>query len=132
MAGMDWEWIAGFAVFLLMIYCLFRLLGGSVKYQLCDAYAFGFPVLDTKWIFCPPLWKLFNSYDFEELLEKEWSKWPGPEDDTPDDGENGPSGGRSGPLAAVSSFAVCLPFYPIRFLTSTPARRCAVFLSYES
>lgn len=31
-AGMDWEWIAGFTVFLLMLYCLFRLLGGSVKY----------------------------------------------------------------------------------------------------
>lgn len=31
-AGMDWEWIGGFAVFLLMLYCLFRLLGGSVKY----------------------------------------------------------------------------------------------------
>lgn len=31
-AGMDWEWIAGFAVFLLILYCLFRLLGGSVKY----------------------------------------------------------------------------------------------------
>ena len=32
-AGMDWEWIAGFAVFLLMLYCLFRLLGGSVKVE---------------------------------------------------------------------------------------------------
>lgn len=31
-AGMDWEWIAGVAVFLLLIYCLFRLLGGAVKY----------------------------------------------------------------------------------------------------
>lgn len=31
-AGMDWEWLAGFSVFLLMLYCLFRLLGGSVKY----------------------------------------------------------------------------------------------------
>lgn len=31
-AGMDWEWLAGFAVFLLILYCLFRLLGGSVKY----------------------------------------------------------------------------------------------------
>lgn len=31
-AGMDWEWIGGFVVFLLMLYCLFRLLGGSVKY----------------------------------------------------------------------------------------------------
>ncbi|MCI9332408.1 MAG: hypothetical protein HFG05_09590 [Oscillibacter sp.] len=31
-AGMDFEWLAGFAVFLLILYCLFRLLGGSVKY----------------------------------------------------------------------------------------------------
>ncbi len=31
-AGMDWEWITGAAVFLLMLYCLFRLLGGAVKY----------------------------------------------------------------------------------------------------
>jgi len=36
----------------------------------CDAYSFGLPILDTKWIFCPPLWKLFNSYDFEEFPEK--------------------------------------------------------------
>jgi len=32
LAGLDWEWLAGFAVFCLMLYCLFRLLGGSVKY----------------------------------------------------------------------------------------------------
>lgn len=31
-ARMDFEWLAGFAVFLLILYCLFRLLGGSVKY----------------------------------------------------------------------------------------------------
>jgi len=31
-AGLDWEWLAGFAVFCLMLYCLFRLLGGTVKY----------------------------------------------------------------------------------------------------
>ena len=31
-AGMDWEWIGGFVAFLLLIYCLFRLLGGTVKY----------------------------------------------------------------------------------------------------
>jgi len=32
LAGLDWEWLGGFAVFCLMLYCLFRLLGGSVKY----------------------------------------------------------------------------------------------------
>lgn len=31
-AGLDWEWLGGFAVFCIMLYCLFRLLGGSVKY----------------------------------------------------------------------------------------------------
>jgi len=45
-------------------------------HQLCDHYAFGLPVLDTKWIFCPPLWKMFNSYDIEELPEKNWDIWP--------------------------------------------------------
>lgn len=46
------------------------------SHQLCDLYAFGFPVLDTKWIFCPPLWRMFNSYDFDPLPEKDWSPWP--------------------------------------------------------
>lgn len=44
-------------------------------HQLCDHYFFGLPVLDTKWIFCPPLWKMFNSYDFDELPPKEWIYW---------------------------------------------------------
>ncbi len=48
----------------------------QTSHQLVDAYSFGFPVLDTKWIFCPPLWRMFNSYDIEELPEKEWSPWP--------------------------------------------------------
>lgn len=77
-------------------------------HQLCDAYAFGFPVLDTKWIFCPPLWKLFNSYDFEELPEKEWAKWPGPEDDISDDDNSAPRG----PFSALSSFFSRLFFLP--------------------
>lgn len=46
------------------------------SHQLCDLYAFGLPVLDSKWIFCPPLWRLFNSYDFDPLPEKEWPLWP--------------------------------------------------------
>lgn len=46
------------------------------SHQLVDAYSFGLPVLDTKWIFCPPLWRMFNSYDIEDLPEKEWSPWP--------------------------------------------------------
>lgn len=48
----------------------------DTSHQLVDAYSFGLPVLDTKWIFCPPLWKMFNSYDIEELPVKEWLPWP--------------------------------------------------------
>lgn len=44
-------------------------------HQICDAYSFGVPVLDTKRIFCPPLWKMFNTYDHKELPEKEWQLW---------------------------------------------------------
>lgn len=48
----------------------------ETSHQLVDAYSFGFPVFDTKWIFCPPLWRMFNSYDIEDLPEKEWHSWP--------------------------------------------------------
>lgn len=44
-------------------------------HQIVDAYSFGLPVLDTKRIFCPPLWKMFNTYDHEDLPEKEWLVW---------------------------------------------------------
>lgn len=44
-------------------------------HQIIDHYYFGFPVLDSKWIFSPPLWKLFNSFSRKELPEKEWSVW---------------------------------------------------------
>ena len=47
----------------------------DMSHQLVDAYSFGLPVLDTKWIFCPPLWRMFNSYDVEELPGKEWTVW---------------------------------------------------------
>ena len=53
------------------------------SHQLVDAYSFGLPFLDTKWIFCPPLWKMFDSYDVEELPEKEWHGW---HDTQPPDG----------------------------------------------
>ena len=43
--------------------------------QIMDLYSMGFPVLDTKRIFSPPLWKLFNSYSRKELPEKEWEVW---------------------------------------------------------
>lgn len=47
----------------------------DMSHQLVDAYSFGIPVLDTKWIFCPPLWRMFNSYEIDELPPKEWSSW---------------------------------------------------------
>jgi len=44
-------------------------------HQLVDAYAFDLPLLGTKRIFCPPLWKLFNTYDHQEFPSKEWQVW---------------------------------------------------------
>lgn len=43
--------------------------------QIADLYSMGFPVLDTKRIFSPPLWKLFNSYSRRELPCKNWKVW---------------------------------------------------------
>lgn len=43
--------------------------------QIADLYSMGVPVLDTKRIFSPPLWKMFNSYSRKELPEKEWEVW---------------------------------------------------------
>ena len=43
--------------------------------QIADLYALGLPVLDTKRIFSPPLWKMFNSYSRRELPRKEWPVW---------------------------------------------------------
>lgn len=43
--------------------------------QIMDLYSMGFPILDTKRIFSPPLWKLFNSYSRKQLPEKEWQVW---------------------------------------------------------
>lgn len=43
--------------------------------QIQDLYAMGIPLLDTKRIFSPPLWKMFNSYSRRELPKKEWQVW---------------------------------------------------------
>lgn len=43
--------------------------------QITDLYANGLPIIDTKRIFSPPLWKMFNSYSRKELPKKEWNKW---------------------------------------------------------
>ena len=49
--------------------------GGGPTKQIKGLDSMGFPVLDTKRIFSPPLWKLFNSYSRKELPEKEWEVW---------------------------------------------------------
>lgn len=43
--------------------------------QIMDLYAMGVPVIDTKRIFAPSLWKLFNSYSRKELPQKVWPVW---------------------------------------------------------
>ena len=43
--------------------------------QIQDLYSMGLPLLDTRRIFSPPLWKLFNSYSRKELPQKEWPVW---------------------------------------------------------
>lgn len=47
----------------------------DMTHQIADLYSMGFPVLDTRRIFCPPLWKMFNSYSRKELPRKEFAIW---------------------------------------------------------
>lgn len=47
----------------------------ETTHQIVDHYYFGLPILDTKWVFSPPLWKLFNSFSRKELPEKDWPIW---------------------------------------------------------
>lgn len=47
----------------------------DTTHQIVDAYSFDLPVLGTRRIFCPPLWKMFNTYDHDDLPAKEWSTW---------------------------------------------------------
>ena len=55
---------------------VFRRVGVDKQtHQLTDQYFFGFPILDTRWIFCPPLWKMFNSYNTDNLPGKDWEYW---------------------------------------------------------
>lgn len=44
-------------------------------HQIIDKYYFGLPIISSKWVFAPPLWKLFNSFSRKELPEKEWKVW---------------------------------------------------------
>lgn len=43
--------------------------------QIMDLYAMGVPIIDTRRIFAPSLWKLFNSYSRKELPRKDWPVW---------------------------------------------------------
>lgn len=43
-------------------------------HQIIDKYFF-VPLLGSKRVFCPPLWKLFNSFSRRELPEKAWEVW---------------------------------------------------------
>lgn len=43
--------------------------------QIADLYSMGLPILDTKRIFSPPLWKMFNSYSRKELPQKDFPMW---------------------------------------------------------
>lgn len=47
----------------------------DTTHQIIDKYYFGFPILDTQWIFSPPLWKMFNSYSRKPYPEKDWQTW---------------------------------------------------------
>lgn len=44
-------------------------------HQIIDQYSFGLPVLGSRWTFCPPLWKMFDSYSCDPLPEKSWQLW---------------------------------------------------------
>lgn len=52
-------------------------------HQIVDAYSFGLPVFDTKRVFCPPLWKMFNTYEHDDLPEKDWELWGESNHETP-------------------------------------------------
>lgn len=45
----------------------------QMTHQLIDEYYF--KPFGTKRIFCPPLWKMFNTYSRKKLPEKPWSAW---------------------------------------------------------
>lgn len=47
----------------------------DTTHQIADLYSMGVPVLDTRRIFSPPLWRLFNSYSRKELPQKDWQTW---------------------------------------------------------
>lgn len=65
----------------LVPFCItYRLIWRKVEpdkntHQMGDLYYLGRPVVDTRRVFCPPLWRMFNTYSRRELPRKEWVKW---------------------------------------------------------
>jgi len=48
---------------------------GEHTKQVMDLCTIGLPIIDTKRIIAPSLWKLFNSYSRKELPQKNWPVW---------------------------------------------------------
>lgn len=44
-------------------------------HQIIDHYRFGVPLFDSRWVYAPSVWKLFNSFSRKELPEKVWETW---------------------------------------------------------
>lgn len=43
--------------------------------QIIDEYYFTFFLFGTKYIYCPKLWNMFDSFNYKEFPEKEFEKW---------------------------------------------------------
>ena len=44
-----------------------------MTHDIIDQYYF--VLFGSKWIFCPKLWKMFNTEERKELPKKEWQKY---------------------------------------------------------
>lgn len=47
----------------------------KITKQIIDEYSFSFFLFGTKYIFCPKLWLMFNSYNYKELPKKDFEKY---------------------------------------------------------
>lgn len=47
----------------------------DATHQIVDEYYWGIPIVETRWIYSRPLWKLFNSYSSKRLTSKVWQEW---------------------------------------------------------
>ena len=47
----------------------------ATTHQLCDWYYFGLPIIDSQYIYAPPLWSMFDSFAAPELERKDWQRW---------------------------------------------------------